>query len=56
MNTLNKNDYKAIADITRCIVCKQRFVSDDIRQNVYKDDRLVGVIHESCYDLYGILV
>lgn len=43
--------YKAQADCARCMVCTIKFHSDDLRENVYKDDRLVGVIHEQCYPL-----
>lgn len=44
-------NYKAQADCARCMVCTIKFHSDDLRENVYKDDRLVGVIHEQCYPL-----
>lgn len=42
---------KAKRDVTRCLVCLRRFNSDDVRQNVYKDDKFIGVIHDVCYDL-----
>lgn len=47
---LNTHDVvKAKHDVTRCLVCNLRFGSDDIRLNVYKDERFVGVIHDTCY-------
>lgn len=41
---------KATIDVTRCILCGRKFVSDDTRSNVYKDARIIGAIHEGCYD------
>lgn len=48
-----RHDYKAVRDVTHCLVCDRRFVSDDVRSNVYKDDKFMGVIHDTCYELYG---
>lgn len=50
------HDFKAKADVTACLICRRRFNSDDVRTNVYKDDKFMGVIHDTCYELYGEVV
>lgn len=47
-----RHDYKAVRDVTRCLVCMARFMSEDVRHNVYKDDTFLGVIHPECYGGY----
>lgn len=45
---------KALLDITRCILCGRKFISDDVRSNVYKDSTIIGAIHEGCYSDLGL--
>lgn len=41
---------RAQHDMSRCLVCSRIFGGDDTRENVYLESKLVGAIHDTCYD------
>lgn len=45
------SNLKARFDLAHCFVCGRKFGSEDIRMDVLQESRLVGAIHEDCYDL-----
>lgn len=47
---------KATIDVTRCLICGRRFGSDDIRMDVIQDSRIMGVIHEDCYEMMFLMI
>lgn len=52
LSTLPLNTARAVRDMTRCIACHQRFLSDEPRNNIYIENTLtpMGAIHDECYD------
>lgn len=53
MKSLRSHDFKAMSDMTRCLACRMKFMSDDDRSNVYNDDGCIGAIHDYCYPYLG---
>lgn len=58
IRSLIRHDYKALRDMTRCVSCDAKFLSDDQRSNVYDDSGCIGAIHDGygCLVRFGVLV